>query len=156
MRTLAVLLTSALAIVSCAALPPLDPVTSRSLTVQPAVDTARTLTVKAGMVFYSNFSRTHGVRFPPGTYVLEAEDNDYWYFRAPAPLEFRDFQNGAVTSAKDMPGGIMIPRTLGKSLQALVAGAGYADGENSTTRNMVWKLGGEFRRLEGTEWTKSF
>lgn len=156
MRRVAILLTLVLTMVSCAALPTLDPVSSKSLTIQPAVDAAKTLTVKGGMVFYSDLSRTHGIRFPPGTYALEGEDNDYWYFRSPAPLEFRDFKKGAVTTAKDKPGGIMIPRTLGKSLQGLVAGAGYTDGENSTTKNMVWKLGGEFQRLEGVEWTKSF
>ena len=156
MRWFCLLLVSALALAACSLLPPLDPMTSKSLTVQPATDTAKTLTVKGGMVFYSDPSQAHGIRFPPGTYALEAEDNDYWYFRSPTPLEFRDFQNGAVTSAKDVPGGIMIPRTFTKSLQNLVAGAGYTDGESPGTRNMVWKLGGEFRHLEGTEWTKSF
>jgi hypothetical protein len=156
MRRFFALLISALGLTSCSVLPPFDPMTSENFAVQPATDTAKTLTVKDGMVFYSDPSQTHGIRFPPGTYALEAEDNDYWYFRSPSPIEFRDLKNGAMTSAKVVVGGIMIPRSFTKSLRNLVAGAGYTDGGSPTTRNMVWKLGVEFRHLEGTEWTKSF
>lgn len=156
MRWLFPLLISALGVTACSVLPPFDAMTSENFTVQPATDATKTLTVNRDMVFYSDPSQAHGIRFPPGTYALEAEDNDYWYFRSPSPLEFRDSKNGAVTSANDVPGGIMIPRSFTKSLQNLVAGAGYTDGGSPTTRNMVWKLGVEFRRLEGTEWTRSF
>ncbi len=156
MRWLFPLLISALGLVACSVLPPFDAMTSENFTVQPATDATKTLTVKGGMVFYSDPSQAHGIRFPPGTYALEAEDNDYWYFRSPSPLEFRDSNNGALTSAKDVPGGIMIPRNFTKSLKNLLAGAGYTDEGSPMTKNMVWKLGGEFRHLEGTEWTKSF
>jgi hypothetical protein len=156
MRWLLPLLISALGLVACSVLPPFDAMTAENFTVQPAIDTTKTLTVKGGMVFYSDPSQAHGIRFPPGTYALEAEDNDYWYFRSPSPLEFQDSNNGAVTSAKVVPGGIMIPRSFTKSVKNLVAGAGYTDGGSPTTRTMVWKLGAELRHLEGTEWTKSF
>ena len=156
MRWFFPILIPALGLVSCSVLPPFDPMTAENFTVQAATDATKTLTVKEGMVFYSDPSQAHGIRFPPGTYALEAEDSDYWYFRSPSPLEFRDSKNGAVTSARAVPGGIMIPRSFTKTLQNLVAGAGYTDGGSPTTRNMVWKLGVEFRRLEGTEWTKSF
>jgi hypothetical protein len=156
MRWFFPILISALGLVSCSVLPPFDPMTAESFTVQPATDATKTLTVKGDMVFYSDPSQAHGIRFPPGTYALEAEDSDYWYFRSPSPLEFRDSKNGAVTSARGVPGGIMLPRSFTKSLQNLVAAAGYTDGGSPTTRNMVWKLGVEFRHLEGTEWTMSF
>ncbi len=156
MRWLFSLLISALGLVACSVLPPFDAVTSESFTVQPATDAAKTLTVTGGMAFYSDPSQAHGIRFPPGTYALEAEDDDYWYFRSPSPLEFRDSKNGAVTSTKAVPGGIMLPRNFTKSVKNLVAGAGYTDGGSPTTRNMVWKLGVEFRHLEGTDWTTSF
>jgi hypothetical protein len=146
----------ALALAACAGLPPSDPTSSKSLTVQPLTDAAKTLTVKSGMVFYSDSSRTHGIRFPPGRYTLVAEDNDYWFFSAPAPIEFRDFKNGVVTDAKDAPGGIMISRSFTKSLMTMTAGAGYTDSDTPATKDMVWKLGGEFQRLEGSEWSKSF
>ena len=156
MRWIFPILISALGLMSCSVLPPFDPMTSENFTVQPATDATKTLTVNGEMVFYSDPSQAHGIRFPPGIYSLEAEDNDYWYFRSPSALEFRDSKNGAVTSARNAPGGIMIPRSFTKSLQNLVAGAGYTDGGSPTTRNMVWKLGVEFRHLEGTEWTRSF
>jgi hypothetical protein len=156
MRCFLPLLISALGLVACSVLPPLDAITAETYTVQPATDTTMSLTVTDSMVFYSDPSQAHGIRFPPGTYALEAEDNDYWYFRSPSPLEFRDLKDGALTSAKRVPGGIMLPRSFTKSVQNLLAGAGYTDGGSPTTRNMVWKLGVEFRHLEGTQWTKSF
>ena len=156
MRWFYPILISALGLMSCSVLPPFDPMTAENLTVQPATDATKTLTVKDSMVFYSDPSQAHAIRFPPGTYALEAEDNDYWYFRSPSPLEFRDANNGAVTSTRSVPGGIMLSRNFAKSVQNLVAGAGYTDGGSPTTRNMVWKLGVEFRHLEDTEWTRSF
>jgi hypothetical protein len=156
MRSFFPLLISGLGLASCSVLPPFDPVTSENFSVRPTTDTTKALTVTGGMVFYSDPSQAHSIRFPPGTYALEAEDDDYWYFRSPSPLELRDAQNGAVTSAKSVPGGIMMPRNFTKSVKNLVAGAGYTDGGSPTTKNMVWKLGVEFRHLEGTEWTESF
>lgn len=129
----------------------MDPVAEDKRAVRPASDTTKTVTVKDGMVWYNASPPTRGVRFPPGTYVLEAEDDDYWYLRSPAPLEFKVLRNGEATFAGNVPGGIMI----GKSLLRIVPAAAYADGDGST-KVMTWKLGNNFLRLEGSAWRKSF
>lgn len=103
-----------------------------------------------GMVWY-NLDRTKGMRFPPGTYVLEAEDAEYRYFRSPAPLEFREFSGERVTDAQSKAGDIMIA----KAAINLVPAGGYVQGDGST-KVMVWKLGGDFLEMRGREWNKSF
>ena len=136
---------------SCAVLPPQDPTASEHRPVRPASDVGKTLAVVDGMVFYDSLARNKGIRFPGGTYVLEAEDDVYWYFRAPAPLEFRIFRSGQVVDERNSPGGLM----LGKATLRLVPAAGYIDGEGQE-RILVHKLGGEFLRLEGRYWKKTF
>jgi hypothetical protein len=61
------------------------------------------------------------------------------------------FKDKIVVDDKEMPGGIM----LGKTIIKLVPAAGYIDGEGST-KVMVWKLGSEFFGLKNREWKKSF
>jgi hypothetical protein len=102
------------------------------------------------MVWYDASPVTHGLRFPPGIYTLEAEDSDYLYLRSPVPLEFRVFNDGKVVDSRDIPGGLMIGKHF-----SVVPAAGYIDGEG-TSKVMVWKLGQSFLRLEGTNWTKTF
>jgi hypothetical protein len=135
----------------CGALPALDSTASEVRNIRPTSDTSKTVTVPEGMVWYSTASRSSGLRFPPGTYALEAEDDDYWYFRAPSPLEFRSFVNGKPGEEYTKPGGLM----LSKRSIRLVPGAGYVDADGSS-KNMVWKLGGDFLALEGRQWHKSF
>jgi hypothetical protein len=151
MRKIFAALLAAACLCSCAAVP-LDPIASESRVVRPTQDAAKQVTVPEGMVFYNApLQATRGLRFPAGTYALEAEDDAYWYLRATAPLEFRVFHDGKVVDARDIPGGIMIR----KSAVALDAGGGYIDGE-AGTKMMVWKLGGELLQLKGRYWTKSF
>lgn len=137
-------------LVGCGALPPLNPVTQEARVVQNAHDSSKAVTIVNGMVWY-NLGRTKGIRFPPGTYALEAADADYWYFRSPAPLEFREFSGERVTGAQSKAGGIMIA----KAAMNMVPAGGYVEGDGST-KVMVWKLGGEFSGMEGREWKKSF
>jgi hypothetical protein len=87
-------LTCGIGLAGCGALPPLDSTANEVRTIRPTADTSKTVSVPEGMVWYSTASRSSGLRFPPGTYALEAEDDDYLYFRAPSPLEFRSFLNG--------------------------------------------------------------
>ena len=61
----------------------LDPVADESRPVRPIADETETVFVPSGMVRTSGdgaaqAGRVRGVRLPPGTYVLEAEDDDYW------------------------------------------------------------------------------
>lgn len=150
MRQLLLSVTLSALLIGCGVLPPLDPVASEERTVRSASDTSRTITVPEGMVWY-NVGQTRGLRFPPGTYVLEAEDDSYWYFHASSPLEFRVFNGGNVTDAQNIPGGIM----LGKVSLSMVPAGGYIDAEGSK-KMQVWKLGSDFLRREGRDWKKSF
>jgi hypothetical protein len=104
------------------------------------------------MVFSDGMAATRAIRFPPGTYVLEAEDSQYWYMRSSTPLEFRIFRDGKAVDGRSIPGGIMI----GKARISMVPAGGYIDGQNASAKVMVWKLGGEFVRREGRNWKKSF
>ena len=125
-------------------------------------DAAKALTVKDWMVFYNGHPgvpRTKGIRFPPGAYSLEGEDDSYWYLRAPASLEFRVFRGGTDTVVDDrnIAGGIMI----GKSIMKVPPAGGYIDDDGSAKKDgsakiMVWKLGSEFFHEEDKFWTKSF
>lgn len=151
MRTNEIILILAVAgLVGCGTLQ-LNPVASETRTVRMTADLAKTLSVPEGMVFYDKQPATRGLRFPPGTYVLEAEDDDYWYLRSIKPIEFRVFKDGRVADGREIPGGIMI----GKSLIRTIPAAAYIDDEGAT-KMMVWKLGQEFLRLEGRDWEKSF
>ena len=129
----------------------LDPAWLEVRSVKPATDASKTVAVTEGMVFYDSIAPTRGIRFPAGVYSLEAEDADYLYFRSTAPLEFHVFKGGQLTDARNIPGGIMLAKHF-----SLVPGAAYIDGEKSGERMAVWKLGGEFLRIEGKFWTKNF
>jgi len=128
----------------------LNPVTSETRSVQAVADAAKTITVSEGMVWYDGAPPTRGLRFPPGTYVLEAEDADYWYLRSTAPLEFHVFRGGQAVDARNIPGGIMIAKHF-----SMVPGAGYIEGEGSS-KMMIWKLGKDFLNREGRDWKKTF
>ncbi len=152
MRVRLIALTISFATISaCGALPPQHPGAFEHHTVRTTSDPSKTITVIDGMVFYDSLARNKGIRFPPGTYVLEAEDDSYWYFRAPAPLEFRVFRSGRLTEGRDIPGGLM----LGESIVRLVPSGGYIAGDGAD-KLLVRKLGGEFISLQGKYWTKSF
>jgi hypothetical protein len=128
----------------------LSPVANETRAVTAAIDAKKTVSVPAGMVWYDAAPPTRGLRFPPGTYVLEAEDVDYWYLHSPAPLELRVFRDGQAVDSRNIPGGIMIAKHF-----SMVPGAAYIDGEGST-KMMIWKLGGDFLNREGRDWKKSF
>ena len=129
---------------------PMNPTANETRPVMPAADPEKTIIVPEGMVWYDSVLRSRGLRFPPGTYVLEAEDSDYWYFRSGAPLELRIFQGDKIVDGKDLPGGIMLAKHF-----SMVPGAGYIDGEGKT-KVMIWKLGASFLNLEGRSWKKTF
>jgi hypothetical protein len=144
-------LSCGIALAGCGTLPPMDSTANEVRIIRPASDPSRTVTISEGMVWYATASRSSGLRFPPGMYALEAEDDDYWYFRSPAPLEFRNFVNGKPNEEHTKLGGLM----LGKRSLRLVPGAGYVDADGSS-KTMIWKLGGDFLAMEGRQWRKSF
>ncbi|MCC7173165.1 MAG: hypothetical protein IT459_22135 [Planctomycetes bacterium] len=136
-----------LLLASCSAFGSRNPVVVEARAVTPATDESMTLSVEGGMVFMDQQPPTRGIRFPEGTYALEGEDDDGWYFRAPAPLEFRIFTDGKMTDGRNIPGGLML-----KKAWSTVPAIGYTD-DGPGKKTLVWRLGGEFLRLEGTEWS---
>ena len=128
-----------------------SPLAQESRPVKAVTDPKKTVTVPEGMVWYDASPPTRGLRFPAGTYVLEAEDSDYLYFRSSAPLEMRVFKDGKVVDGHDIPGGIM----LSKRFLTRIPAAGYIN-DDGASKMMVWKLGREFLRREGSDWKKSF
>jgi len=129
----------------------LSPLTNEVRPVHAAVDTTKTVTVVGGMVWYDGDPALHGIRFPPGVYLLEAEDADFLYFRSPKPLEFRVFKDSKMVDGREIPGGLM----LSKHFMSMVPGAGYID-ETGSSKMMLWKLGANFLQLKGKNWMKSF
>ena len=129
----------------------LNPVVNEPRTVHLERDPTKTLTVLQEMVFDDQSHASREIRFPVGTYTLEAEDADYWYMRSPMPLNLRDFKKSVLTESHNIRGGIAI----GKYTMRSVPAAGYIDGQEST-RVLIWKLGKDFLRREGKDFRKSF
>jgi len=129
----------------------LNPLINEPRSVRLEQDHSKTLTVLQEMVWDDKSHPTREIRFPAGTYALEAEDADYWYMRSPAPLNLRDFKKGVQTESHNIRGGIAIGKYTTRSVPA----AGYIDGQESS-RILIWKLGKEFLSREGKDWRKSF
>jgi hypothetical protein len=126
-------------------------------TVVPITDDGKAVTLNNAMVYYDRpFLYEHGIRFPPGRYVLEAQDPSYWYLRAPTPMEFRDFEHGQhderSTTSRSSVGGIVLAKS---NLNLSIPAGGYVDGD-SGRKIIVWILGGDFILREGKEWSKTF
>jgi hypothetical protein len=129
----------------------INPQINEHRTVHLEQDKTKTLTVTNAMEWFDTSPPTHELRFPAGIYVLEGEDDDYWYMRSNVPLQFSEFKKGGRADSRSIPGGIAI----GKYVFRAVPAAGYIDGEGST-RILVWKLSSDFLGREGKDWKKSF
>jgi hypothetical protein len=129
----------------------LNPVVNETRTVHAERDASKTLTVMHEMVWDDKSHVAHELRFPAGTYALEAEDDAYLYMRSAAPLQYQEFSKGRRVDERSFRGGI----ALGKYTTRSVPAAGYIDGQE-TTRVLIWKLGKDFLKREGADWKKSF
>lgn len=129
----------------------LNPSVNEPRSVHLEQDPSKTLTVMQEMVFGDKSHATREIRFPAGTYALEAEDADYWYMRSPVTLNLRGFKKGVQTESRNIRGGIAIGKYTTRSVPA----AGYIDGQESS-RILIWKLGKDFLSREGKDWRKSF
>jgi hypothetical protein len=131
---------------------PLSPLTNEARVVSPLTGQTNAVVFKEPMVWYDQaLFPTRGIRFPQGTYSLEAEDSEYRYFRAPSQIEYRVLQSGKVTDDRFMPGGLF----LKKALINLVPAGAYLP-VDAHTNVLTWKLGGDFLNMEGGRWTKNF
>jgi hypothetical protein len=119
---------------------------------QPSFDAEKTVTVLKEMAWYSPSAPKKGIWFTPGTYVLEAEDAEFWFFRSPKPIKTGVVGDRGELSARRVPGGIMISKRFPS---AYIAGGGYIE-DRAGTKVMVWELTNDFRSMEGMFWTKSF
>lgn len=136
----------------CGFMPPLNPAHNEERTVTPVTGQSRVLTLKEPEVWFDSIGRRMGIRFPQGAYAIEAEDDTFWYFRAPNRLEIRTFA-GPNPGSELAYGGI----ALRKSFDALgVYAEGYTEENDATKKTLIWKLGNDFRRMEGDKWTKNF
>jgi len=129
----------------------LSPITDEKRDVSEVVDSSKSVTIPEGMVFFDSRPAVQGIRFPEGVYTLEGEDEEYFYFRSPNPIEFRTFDRGIPASEEKKIGGLM----LGKSLLKMVPAGGYIDDE-AGQKKLVWKLGKEFLSLEGKYWERNY
>ncbi|MBS0280557.1 MAG: hypothetical protein JSR25_05300, partial [Proteobacteria bacterium] len=75
---------------------------------------------------------------------------DYLYYRAPERFEWRLFENDQVKKAGFEQGGIYVS----KAFIALVP-AGVYMSSDETKKTLIWKLGSDFMRLEGSKWTRT-
>lgn len=116
---------------------------------QPLVDRSKTVRVLRDIGWYS-VPPTRGVTLPPGIYVLEAEDADYWFLRCPVAIEVLDLVGRNIVSKRRLPGGIMIAKRFNP-----VPAAAYVDSAPAG-RLMVLEFGNDFSSLEGKYWRKNF
>lgn len=57
--------------------PPMNPVTYADREVEAIVDPQKQIIPNESMVFYDSIFKSEGIRFPGGTYTLEAENTHY-------------------------------------------------------------------------------
>lgn len=119
--------------------------------VKPTLDQKKEVVFNQPMVWYDGVRALRGILFSEGIYSLEAEDDEYYYFKAPKELEYRIFENGQTTEARFMPGGLYLSKN---ALNMIPAGAYLSVGEERKT--LTWKLGSDFLRMRGHEWEKHF
>jgi hypothetical protein len=129
----------------------LNPLVNEPRTVHLEQDPSKRLIITNELVWHDKSHAAHELRFPAGTYLLEAEDVDYWYMRAPAPLTMKEFKKGIQIESRSIRGGIAIGKYTTRSVPA----AGYIDGQESS-RILIWKLGKDFLSREGRDWKKTF
>jgi hypothetical protein len=145
--TLACLL---LATAGCATLA-ISPATSETRMTYTTKDDSRTLTVLERITFNDSAKiKVFSVTLPKGTYKLEAVDDDYWYLRAPVPMQRNSYDGDNVADSSLFSGGIMIGRKAGMSVPA-----GVYRSDGSLNMTMIWKFTDDFMKAEGKSWTRT-
>src|SRR5262249_40982382 len=124
----------------------LNPVTDEEFEVRPVSDPGRTLTFREPMVWSDApmYRATKGVRLLDGKYVLEAENDNFLYFRSPVPIEMRVLERGVPVGGRNYEGGL----ALSKAFVALTPAIAYVS-VNEHRKMHVMKMGHDFLQLEG-------
>ena len=120
--------------------------------------TACTFTVLRAMEF--EHSQPGGTRntvsIPEGSYVLEAEDSVYFYFRSPNPLEYRIYHTEGYADARFQLGGIALARQS-KWDDAPYPACTYTDGKKQDQKRLTCPLSVPyFMKSRGTDWESDF
>src|SRR5947209_3039065 len=113
----------------------LDPKHIEERDVTPVSNDTRVLILNEQEVWYDGQPPRIGIGFPAGTYKIEAEDDSFWYFHAPAPVEMRRMDG----DHRAMDGGIALRKSL--DIGGVLA-EGYIedDNRNPAKKALVWKL----------------
>lgn len=98
------------------------------------------------------FDPSIGIIFPIGRYVLEAEDAQYWYFRAPKPLKMAVYEFGKTVNGVSIYGGLAISKAGDNTEPKPLT---YVDDKTRTSKVIVWKNSPVFPTLRGTKWVLS-
>jgi hypothetical protein len=132
---------------------PMSPLAHEVHVVTPLTNQTNVVVFKEAEVWWYEqaLAPTQGIRFPEGTYQLEAEDSEYLFFRAPSQIEYRVLQNGKVTDDRFVTGGLCLSK---KTFDLVPAGAYSFVDEHADV--LTWKLGRDFMNMEGGRWTKNF
>lgn len=116
----------------------------------PAQDPRKVFSVLKEIASYTAGGQIEGMALPVGKYTLEAQDADYWYFRAPSPIGHRVTEGRKVVERR-VAGGIRISKHSPGGLAA-----GYVQGEGSVKELIAELTASEFAWMEGTFWSKNF
>lgn len=125
----------------------INPVTDESRHTYPIKDEAIYVVVKEGMKFDDSKSRTYSILIPPGTYKLEAQDDDYLYFVTTGVITRYLYDGKTMIDQNVCKGGIMLGRRLG-----MLVPAGVYKDDGSMDRVMIWMLNDAFMKMEGAKW----
>jgi hypothetical protein len=126
-----------------------NPVTSLTRPVFPVGELRSSLTVLKTHQFFDSKSKVYSVTIVSGVYVLDAQDEDYWYFRSPVAMQRAIHADGGA-SPDFFPGGI----ALGKKKDMIFPAAIYKS-DGSMDRLVIWRFGGEFMKEEGLLWKRN-
>lgn len=100
-----------------------------------------------------SYDPSQGVVLPIGKFLLESEDINYWYFKAPKPLVLALYEFGHQTNGMRIAGGVALRKTNADPAQPLAYM--YTD---DTTRNgkiLLWHTTKEFAKNRGDKWRLS-
>jgi len=96
---------------------------------------------------------SQGVEFPLGKYYLEAQDDNYWYFRAPKGLVVAVYDlEGLKVNSLNFPGGIALSKTGDNTAPRPMA---YVDDANKSSKVYLWIISTDFFKQRGDKWRLS-
>ena len=150
MKKLLLLLVPFVLLLGCETIPEPSPMVAEERTVRTVEEGSLTVTIYQELKFYDDEEPARGIHLPPGEYVLEAEDSDYYYFKAPERIRFRMMLRTIVVDEQVLPGGLMLSKEARRNDPAGI----YMHG-NETVRVLVWKLDQRFMNREGEDWSRS-